>query len=354
MFCKRGDQMEERIYSLDYIRVLAVLAVILTHTSALIVTGSMPPELNFWIGNIFDSLSRLGVILFVMVSGALMLDENRPLTLRKLFCKKIVGIVALIIFWSAFYAFIYRVAIPSLFMDPVDWRYFFTSFVSGHYHMWYLNMLVGLYLATPFLRAFVKKDDITLVKLFIGVSAVSQFFKPLLKALRPLWPDAKLVLDMLSQFHLSFFSGFVACYLLGWYLLHVGLEKRHEYALYVAGALSLLATILYVGITGDYKNGYSNMNVFIFIYAASVFYALVQYAPMLKDKALEMMTTMAKLSFGVYIIHPLVLSYVITFWFDDMPALAGVIVWTLTVAVLSFIICWALSKIPVLRKTIRM
>ena len=347
--------MEKRNLNLDLIRLVAALAVILTHTSALVVSSNRAMTLDFWIGDFFDSLSRLGVILFVMVTGALMLDEEREMSLKKIYGKKVVHMIALTFFWALVYAGVYYVILPNLFGDAVSSESFVYHFFKGHYHMWYLYMLIGLYLVTPFLRAFAKKDKPELVLLFILLADFSQFLKSIIKAVRLVWPNANYALMVLDQLSLDFFAGFTACYLLGWYLVHVGLKTQQaRVGLFVTGAVALLVTFLYVGITGDYKNGYSNFNILIFIYAASAF-ELLHALPLALSEGLERwLVSLSNLSFGVYIVHPMVLSFVMTFIVTDLGALTSIVMWTILVTLLSFALTFVLSKTFFVRKTMRM
>ncbi len=72
-----------RIVHMDVVMVIACFAVIMIHSSAPYVIENFG-SLNFWIGNIFDGLARIGVPLFVMISGALMLDEKYNFSKQKL------------------------------------------------------------------------------------------------------------------------------------------------------------------------------------------------------------------------------------------------------------------------------
>ncbi|MDD6466906.1 MAG: acyltransferase family protein [Erysipelotrichaceae bacterium] len=72
-----------RIYYLDVLRVIACLSVIMVHSSAPYVVKNIG-SFNFLIGNIFNSITRIGVPLFVMISGALMLDKNYQFSIEKL------------------------------------------------------------------------------------------------------------------------------------------------------------------------------------------------------------------------------------------------------------------------------
>ena len=64
-----------RIYYLDVLRTLACLSVILLHSSSKYAVKNWG-AFDFWIGISFNSISRFCVIIFVMISGALLLDEK--------------------------------------------------------------------------------------------------------------------------------------------------------------------------------------------------------------------------------------------------------------------------------------
>ena len=65
------EKTKKRIYYFDVLRVIACLAVIMIHTSGTYVLRNFR-TFNFWVRNLFDSLSRIAVPLFVMISGALL------------------------------------------------------------------------------------------------------------------------------------------------------------------------------------------------------------------------------------------------------------------------------------------
>lgn len=72
----------ERKNYLDVLRVIAIAAVIMIHVSASFV-NFYNSSLDFALGNIFDSISRLAVPIFLMISGALMLNEEKEFNCKK-------------------------------------------------------------------------------------------------------------------------------------------------------------------------------------------------------------------------------------------------------------------------------
>ena len=148
------NSKKDRDFSLDFIRFFAVLAVVMIHISAEFVVSYPSHSLEFFVGNIFDALSRIGVPLFVMISGSLMLKEEKQISLKQIFFKYILNIVIVLVAWSALYAVIWGIIIPYLYQSPISIQDIFKRFIYGHYHMWYLYMIIGLYSVTPHLTIF--------------------------------------------------------------------------------------------------------------------------------------------------------------------------------------------------------
>ncbi len=319
-----------RNISLDLVKAIAVLGVIMAHVCGAFVVSFGNTTTEFFWANILDSISRACVPLFIMVSGALFLDETKPFSLGK----SLVNMAVLIVVWSAFYTFAFDVVALKLAGQVVTYEGIVSSLMSGPYHIWYLYMSIGLYLATPILKAFVKKENKKLVRLYIVIAFVAQFITT--------YCDVA----MLERLNLGFFTGYIAYFLLGWYVVHVGVKWKP--ILYLSGVASIAITVVYVLRTGDYDTGYSNFSPFIFLYSFAVFTFIYQ----LKVKSRRIVLP-SRLSFGVYITHVALLNvYTSLFPYNANP-LAYIIIAFLMVTLLSFLLCYLLSKIPILKKLIR-
>lgn len=104
----------------------------------------------------------------------------------------------------------------------------------------------------------------------------------------------------------------------------------------------------------DYSNAYSNTNLFILIYSVAVFIAvnsikISNYNIKIK-KIIEMLS---KLSFGVYIVHPVIqTAFTKIFQYSGNPLLY-ILSYFVVAIVLSFTCCYVVSKIPIIKKVIR-
>ncbi len=358
---EKGREGESRKIFLDVARVLAIFAVVMIHVSAGFVVGNESSTSAFIFGNIFDSLSRIGVPLFLMISGALMLSEEKEITGKSIF-KRIKNIVVLLIFWSACYAIFYSVLLPFCKGREIAWKEFLYNFVMGHYHLWYLYMLIGLYLITPFLRSFVKKENKNLVMLFVAFAVLAQFLPTFLSIFCVYVEEIKHIVAFIEKFELRFFCGYTAYYLLGWYIVHVGFSKKQKICIYVASVLSIMGIISiaqWIPIKAEsawtaYDLAYSNSNLLVLLYTAGVFTVLSN----LKNERVPVklgagLAVASKLSFGVYVVHIVVLSVMHKiFAFISVPFLSLLVLWGAT-TVISFLVCYVLSKIPLLKKLIR-
>ena len=89
-----------RNQAVDLVKTVAICAVIVTHVTAPAFgmgdVGSAP-----WLTALFwASVSHASVPLFLMASGALLLDPGRELTLRKLYTKNFPRLLIALLFWA--------------------------------------------------------------------------------------------------------------------------------------------------------------------------------------------------------------------------------------------------------------
>lgn len=167
-------------YPVNLIRTIAILMVILVHASFF--PYKIPGEItssvivNWFTANVFGAIGYLGVPLFVMLSGALLLDPAKADEPMGVFFKKRFNRIGLpIVFWTVVY-FIWSF---SVWEKPVTLLNIGQGLISGSYPiLWFLYLLVGLYLITPILRTLVKHIDrkkfrFLLAIWFVGTISVS-------------------------------------------------------------------------------------------------------------------------------------------------------------------------------------
>ena len=124
----------QRVACYDVLRVAATFAVVALHLSAQHWADTDIYSTAWQAFNLYDSLVRWTVPVFVMISGVFFLAGTQ--SLRQILRKNVLRIVTAFVFWSALYA------AYAYFFNKCALSTAVTLFFSGHYHMWFLFMIV--------------------------------------------------------------------------------------------------------------------------------------------------------------------------------------------------------------------
>ena len=137
-------------YWIDLIRVVAVFQVVLVHLSYVIFFKEDLLSPNWIAANFYDSFSRMGVPLFFMVSGYLLLGKSEPVA--DFFRKRLVKVGIPTLFWSVAYLLWSVEAYRNGTMKPlaVALSMLKTMYLGDvEIHLWFLYILIGIYLVAP-------------------------------------------------------------------------------------------------------------------------------------------------------------------------------------------------------------
>ena len=153
---KNADNKDTVDIKISALRILAALAVIWLHTNG---TALVHPEIvevdydhaRWFAVNYY--LMRWGVPVFLMLTGALLLNRKKDLTPRMCLVKYVRRILFAVLLFGAAYAFVLHIgtdgALRALLKAP--W-YAVTGRTADH--LWYCFILIGIYLILPVLKAF--------------------------------------------------------------------------------------------------------------------------------------------------------------------------------------------------------
>ncbi len=335
---------EKRVIYLDILRVFAIIAVIMLHTSAQNWNTTVPSSLEWNVFNVFESCSRWGVPIFVMISGAIFLDNSRTITIKKIFFNNIKRLIIVYLVWDFIYATLYC-------QKSLDnW---IERFVDGHFHLWYLPTLIGLYIITPVLRKIVEDKKIT--EYFLVLAILFNFVIPYFLKLSIFQP----LNTLYSNINFRLTLGFSFYYMCGYYL-HIGdISKKFRYLIYIFGIIGFIMTIAgsaYLSIKSGTPNSvlYHNFSPTIMAESLFVFTVVKTYTHKINDKVKSGLFKISKYCFGIYLIHALILEILRYNGFTTLvmnPILAvpciGVIVF-----LISLLISIVINHIPILKKYI--
>ncbi len=250
------------------VRLAAITFVILLHASVAPYSSTIDPNymVNWFAWNAFNAFAWVGVPLFVLVSGALLLKPSKAdEPLGVFFKKRWVKIGLPILFWGAAY-FAWNILVNH---SALTGSFVLSSILSGPYfHFWYVYMLIGLYLATPILRVLVANMTRQVFGYLMILWFVSLIAMPILH-----------IYGQTGFDYFFVFSGFLGCYLFGAYLRDVKLRSSLLYGLLAVGVgWSILGNWFVTATLGEKFNYFilGNLTINMIVTAAALFLILTK------------------------------------------------------------------------------
>lgn len=285
----------------DLARIAAAYAVIVLHAASTLVVETPVGSPEWWLGNIFDSMSRWSVPVFVMLSGYLLLGQRGDEDFLVFYKKRASRILIPTIFWSVFYLLLrYFFGNHSLTSHSV-----LNALLSGtpFSHMWFLYMLVGLYVFTPFIRigltGFSDGQLSALCAMLFCIAAVSVAY------------DKLYVNSVEQQFFITLFPLYLPYFIAGHAIQRWPRLNRDILAVITTTAILLtaLGTYALARVTPGEMNFYFYTYLSITVIPMSLgFFSLMQQSgSKFLSKTNDRVKQLAGLTFGIYLVHPVFL-----------------------------------------------
>lgn len=340
-----GVKPAARMYYLDYLRIISTFFVVFLHVSASKIL-EVPIASNAWLVFVgYDSFSRFVVPMFAMISGALFLNPDRTVKIKNLYLKNILRIATAYIVWSTSYAIYYNRQWGT---DAVV-----KAAIKGHYHMWFLLMLIGVYAIVPILRKIV--EDKKTLRYYLVIAGVFTFVLPLVMKIA----NSPTFSEAYGKMNFHFTIGYSAYFVLGYFLASTDFTKLGKWICYILGVLGL-AAIFALTVYSSVKTGlndlswWDNFSPFIMLMSVALFvFAKYEMSKIKVGKVFgKIVSELSKCSFGVYLFHAYVLERVGFYGLNVLSfnAVLSVPAIALFVFAVSFVISFAINKIPFISK----
>lgn len=289
---------KERDYRYDLLRTISCLCVIFIHTLGYLL--DFPKNTTvFLIGNIIQTIVRIGLPMFVIISGALILNSKEE-QISKFYFKRFVKIIIPFIIYYLIYIFIDNNYDLATFY-PRNLIHYLKVILIGptHVHLWFVYMILGLYLCAPFLKKMCQnlssKDIDNLFILIIIISIIKDFIPYL---------GISIGINNIP------FYGWASYFLLGYILTNSSFISKHNKLFYILGIISFIFTIIDVryNILG-LKNIYDLAPTMMFMNIGA--FTLVMHNKIkFNNLSKKMLNFTSKYSWEVYLVHCIVISII--------------------------------------------
>lgn len=338
---------QSKVLYLDILRAIACIMVVLYHC-----TGEYNEinSSNFWASNIVEAFSQIGVPLFLMISGALMLNKDYHCTTQKI-KKHITKMLIFFLIWSALYCLRFIIS------GELNMWGLLTDFIIGPYHLWFVPMIIGIYLIVPLLRLWVKNENKRYIEYYLILSLIFTSIVPNTIDHLSTFSSAFEVLNYpFDQLGMNYVLGFTGYFILGWYLNTF--DFKYKKTAITIGALGVIIAFSGTGVLsivkGEVYSIIGNFNLGIILYAIGVFLLIKSiFANKTYNDNIfySLINLICNCSLGIYAIHAAIVSIAYDVINFETALLQIPIHFTVSI-VISFSLAWLLKKIPFLKKII--
>ena len=239
-----SQKEKKRFFGIDFIRVFACYLVMQTHAGELYYIGDggvlLKDKKNIYPG-IFNSLARICVPLFAMISGYLLLPIKTDYTtfLKKRFTRISFPFIFFCIAYDIFFFIKGDIDMKQMFINIPK---IFINYGTELGHLWYIYMIMGIYLFIPIISPWIKTAQKEHFYYYFAIWIISLFNVYIHYIYPEVWGEAYWNNTSLFQ---SFIGNFGYAVLGAFIKLHL-----KEYNLYIMGI------ILYIIGTGVTMAGY--------------------------------------------------------------------------------------------------
>ena len=303
------SEKNERILYLSRIRVVASLAIVVLHTFTMygMADKEIISETEYYVTKLVPWLMMWAVPCFIMVSGVLLLDEKRTITIPRLLFRYVLRMLIVLLLFTALYYFM------DAWMnnEAPDWSGISTIFKKfaedGSWaHLWYLYLLVGLYLLLPAYRAIAKNAGRDTL-IYLGV--ICLIFLSLV-------PTLERMTDFKTGFYICTSSIFPVYFFMG-HMIHKGQLKLGILAGIILTVIGFLAIVILSNM--DFGEKQASMEKLLGNYAflpvvvlsVGAFVLLKGTGGSLNPKMAKVWTFLDRYSFGIYLTHLIFLRFLI-------------------------------------------
>lgn len=292
-----------RMLYYDILRILSAFSVIILHTSAQFWYDFPVTDFRWLTANSYDALSRFGVPIFVMISGALFLPGPPKTDVKRLFTHNIGRLLSLYIIWSCLYGLLDCLQFGFQNMTP---RLIFQEMLYGRYHLWYLPMQIGIYMLLPILRIWVQNADKKNIHYFLLLFLVFQVCSETASAMFP-QGNIAYAASLIKPYMVC---GYLGYFLWGYYIAHYGINQKYHKLIYAAGCVSTVCNVCFsnsLSLRNAEPRGaiYDSFGIFTFAVSTALFLFFTAKVSRhsFSAKAGKVIRELSLDSLGVYVMH---------------------------------------------------
>ncbi len=288
----------KRDYIYDFLRVLSCFFIIGIHCCERFLHGENYNNI-WWEYNILSAIFRSGLLLFVFISGALILNKNHE-NLSTFYLKRFIKIVVPLLIYSYIYLFINKYNFSVQMFIPKNMLNLLIEILAApiYYHFWFVYMIIGLYIFAPFISKMVKSltesECLRLTFLLYVVSFIRYFL-----------PSFGIKIGITNIVFVEWMIPFLLGYLTTRKIIY---DKFKLF--FILGGLSFLFLIISKRFFSTINNIYDLAPTFLLQCQAIFLLFIIKKEKIChNNKINKIISYISNYTYGIYLIHAIVLDF---------------------------------------------
>lgn len=341
---------KERVLYYDVLNILACFCVIWLHCNGIVHTYTHD---RAWATSlIVETIAYWAVPVFFMLTGATLMDYRKKYNTKTFFKKRILKTVVPFFIWS---------------LIIIIWKYYTNRLEINEFSVisilniifnnkqesvyWFFWALFAVYISMPILSLLTESKHRKTLWYLVIVSAIFNSIPLISQITKINWN---------GDFNFPIACGYIGYVVLGYLISTQDISKRKRYIIYFLGIISLL--IRYFGTYFlSRRDGVINKLFFSYLYFTALFLALAVFVFIKNinlnkifktEKTAKIISKISSCSFGIYLIHQIVMTYEIKFLSINTRSWE----WRTIGAICTYIIClgivYVIKKIPILKRIV--
>lgn len=345
---KENTKLSRMIY-VDILNILAIISVIALHCNGIVHTYT--PGRAWKTSLIVETVFFWAVPVFLMISGATLMNYRKKYDTKTFFKKRFTRVLVPAIFWITV-MIIWKYNIGALnveFSLKSILNIIFTNQEEGIYY--YIFAILGIYLTMPMLSLLTEDKHRKTLWYIVGMYFIFNSTLPVICSIFGISYNNDLSIRI---------DGYLIFIILGYLLSTQDVKKKHRIIVYILGILSVIFRYVmtyYWSTKAQFLNrtlfDYKQFHSILLACAVFLFFKNLNYDKIQnKPKIIELLKQISSCSFGIYLIHMVVVHYELKLFSINNYSWEWRTIGIITTYLISLAIVYILKKIPVVRRVV--
>lgn len=346
-----SKKKSNRVIYFDILNIIAIIAVIAMHCNS-IVHGK--PNSTAWTTSlVIECICYFAVPLFCMLSGATLMNYREKYDTKTFFKKRLLKVAIPFIFW-AIIMFVWKIHIGWINIQSINIpikfiNAFFANKEEATYY--FMFIILGLYLTMPLLSLLAKKEYTKQLWFVVLLYFIFNAFLPNILELFKIQLNTNLTVQL---------GGYAIFIILGYLLSTQNITKKYRILIYAGAIIGLIyrfATTFYLskqaGSVVKTTWGYTSWHAILLTAAVFLIIKNLNFEKIITNsKVRNFITKMSGCSFGIYLIHKIVMYYEQKILSIDVYSWQRRTIGIFSTYIICLVIVSIIKKLPLLKKTV--